>query len=214
MKKIELKSISIAIANFPKDLILWNYWDHEHVVGTHFKHYKKVKILYEDEKVCYSERQAKLPYIPFYINETTFAALENPNTMKVWHKTLFGLVYLKQIFKFEEIGGKCKVVKTDLLEVPSLFKFLQPVFDKIMKKWFIDVWNEDMPMRERRYKVWKLGFKDFSGIDYINDKNYNKTLKKKIPPYRLILPIPKITKIKKEGSFRPFNKSKHIGYGL
>lgn len=214
MKKIDLTSTSTAIANFPKDLILWNYWDHEHVVGTHFQHYKKVKILYEDEKVCYSERQAKLPYIPFYINETTVAALENSNTMKVWHKTLFGFVYLKQIFKFEEIEDKCKVIKTDLLEVPIYFKFLQPLFDKIMKKWFVDVWNEDMPMRERRFKVWKLGFKDFSGIDYINNKNLKKNLKKNISSYKLTLPVPKITRIKKEGSFRPFNKSKHIGYGL
>ena len=44
MKKIKLISKNSAIANFPKDIILWNYWDHEHVVGTHYKHYKKVKI--------------------------------------------------------------------------------------------------------------------------------------------------------------------------
>ena len=74
MKKIDLKSTSFATANFPKDLLLWNYWDHEHVVGTHFQHYKKVKILYEDKNVCFSEREAKLPYIPFYITETTLAA--------------------------------------------------------------------------------------------------------------------------------------------
>lgn len=214
MKKIDLKSTSFATANFPKDLLLWNYWDHEHVVGTHFQHYKKVKILYEDKNVCFSEREAKLPYIPFYITETTLAVLENSKTMKVWHRTLFGFIYLKQIFEFEDMGEKCKVFKTDLLEVPVFLKFLQPAFDKIMKKWFIDVWNEDMPMRERRYKVWKLGFKDFSGIDYINDKNLKKELNKKIDSYKLSLPIPKITKIKKEGSFRPFKKSKHIGYGL
>ena len=29
--------------------------------------------------------------------------------------------------------------------------------------------EEDMPMRERRLKVWKLGFQDFKGINYINN---------------------------------------------
>lgn len=215
MKKIELVSVSTATTSYPKNLILWNYWDHEHVVGTHFQHYQKVKILYEDEKVCFSERKAKLPYVPFYITETTLAVLENLNTMKVWHKSLFGLVNFKQIFEFVEIKNKCKVTKKDMLEVPIFLKFLQPLFDKIMKKWFVDVWNEDMPMRERRFKVWKLGFRDFNGIDYVNNKNLKSNIKKiQTSLYKLNLPIPKITNIKKNGSYRPFNKSKHIGYSL
>ena len=86
-----------------------------------------------------------------------------------------------------------------------------------MKKWFIDVWEEDMPMRERRFKVWKLGFQDFKGINYIN----NPEIKKKFNSnreYELKLPIPKITQIKEDGTKktfkRLFKKSKHIGYGL
>ena len=43
-----------------------------------------------------------------------------------------------------------------------------------MKKWFVDVWEEDMPMRERRLKVWKLGFQDFKGIDYVNNPEVKK----------------------------------------
>ena len=86
-----------------------------------------------------------------------------------------------------------------------------------MKKWFIDVWEEDMPMRKRRLKVWKLGFKDFKGIDYINDPNIQKN-NKDTRPYELRLPITKITHIKNSNSkktfVRKFKKSKHIGYGL
>ena len=86
-----------------------------------------------------------------------------------------------------------------------------------MKKWFVDVWNEDMPMRERRFKVWKLGFQDFKGIDYINnpDIKKNEDTKRK---YELSLPIPKITHSNKNSSKktfeRLFKKSKHLGYGL
>ena len=65
-----------------------------------------------------------------------------------------------------------------------------------MKKWFVAVWAEDMPMRERRYKVWKLGFKDFQGIDYINDEKLNSKFHEKNSRrnYKLELPVPKNNK--------------------
>ena len=49
-----------------------------------------------------------------------------------------------------------------------------------------------MPMRERRLKVWKLGFVDFKGIDFINEKGIQ-SKKNSLRPYNLKLPIPKIT---------------------
>ena len=122
------------------------------------------------------------------------------------------------IIKFQENElNECTVTRYDYLEVPFFLKFLQPVFDKLMKKWFIDVWEEDMPMRERRFRVWKLGFQDFKGIEYIN----NPDVKKKYDQnreYQLKLPIPKTTQTNENGSKktfkRLFKRSKHIGYGL
>ena len=220
MKKTYLTSVSSANTKFPKKLLLWNYWDHEHVVGTHFEYYKKVEINHEDEKNCHSDRWAKLPYLPFYIKSTDICTLVNENKMEVLHTTLFNLIKCKQIFDFEEKNeNECKVTRTDYLEVPFFLKFLQPIFDKLMKKWFVDVWEEDMPMRERRLRVWKLGFQDFRGIDYINNPELEK--KENIDrKYELKLPIHKITHInkdnnKKKKTFkRLFKKSKHIGYGL
>ena len=218
MSKTYLTSVSTAKTKFPKKLIIWNYWDHEHIVGTHFEHYKKVKIIYEDETTCHSDRWAKLPYLPFYIKSTDICKLINNNKMEVLHTTLFNLIKCKQIFEFEENElNECTVTRSDYLEVFSFLKFLQPLFDKLMKKWFIDVWEEDMPMRERRFKVWKLGFQDFKGINYINNpeikKEYNSNRE-----YELKLPIPKITQVKEDGTKktfkRIFKKSKHIGYGL
>ena len=86
-----------------------------------------------------------------------------------------------------------------------------------MKKWFIKVWEEDMPMRERRLKVWELGFVDFKGIDYVNNKNLKKRMLSK-RKYKLDLPIPKITheknKTKEKVFLRKVSKSKNLGYGL
>ena len=218
MTKTFLESVSIADTKLPKDLIIWNYWDHEHIVGTHFKHYKKVNILFEDEKVCFSERWAKLPFIPFYLKTTDLCVMVNENQMDVFHYALFNIIFCKQTFKFQEnIKGHCKVTKHDYLQVPKFMKFLQPIFNKIMKKWFVKVWEEDMPMRDRRLKVWKLGFEDFKGIEYINDPQSRK-IDKLNNDYKVKLPIPKITHIKNKSSEKTFvriiNKSRHIGYGL
>ena len=218
MTKTYLTSVSTAKTKFPKKLLIWNYWDHEHIVGTHFENYKKVVILYEDETTCHSDRWAKLPYLPFYIKSTDICKLVNNNRMEVMHTTLFSIIKCKQIFVFEENSlNECSVTRYDYLEVPKLFKFLQPVFDKMMKKWFLDVWEEDMPMRERRFKVWKLGFQDFKGIDYINNPDSEKKHNEN-RMYDLSLPIPKVTQTKENGSKktfkRLFKRSKHIGYGL
>ena len=218
MEEFYLTSVSSANTKFPKKLLLWNYWDHEHIVGTHFEHYKKLKIIYEDSKVCFSERWAKLPFVPFYLKTTDFAVLTNENQMDVHHYAFLNFLYCKQTFKFEELKNNCcKVTRYDYLKVPKFFFFMQKLFDKIMKKWFVKVWEEDMPMRERRMRVWKLGFRDFKGIDYINKENL-KSKKPKDRIYNLNLPIPKITHIKnnkKEKVFlRKISKSKNLGYGL
>ena len=218
MSNTYLTSVSSAKSKYPKKLLIWNYWDHEHVVGTHFEYYKKINILFENDTVCYSERWAKLPYLPFYIRSSDVCVLVNENQMDVFHSTLFNLIRCKQTFIFNEEGdNSCTVTRYDYLEVPKILKFLQSLFDKMMKKWFVDVWEEDMPMRERRLKVWGLGFQDFKGIDYINDPNLKK-INSNNRPYELKLPIPKITQIKKDGDKKTFvrliKKSKHIGYGL
>ena len=214
MTKIYLTSASSSTSKFPKELLIWNYWDHEHVVGTHFEHYKKVKVILEKDNYCLSERTAKLPFIPFYFKEIEFMILTNPNQMDVYHYGFFNIMKLNQKFVFEEDEKKnCTVTRHDYLEVPSILKFLQPLFDKMMKKWFIKVWDEDMPMRERRLKVWKLGFNDFGGLDYVNDPKAT-MIDRSERAYEVKLPLPKVTQITKGGAHRLFKKSKHIGYGL
>ena len=218
MAKTYLTSVSSACAKFPAKLLLWNYWDHEHIVGTHFEHYKKVNILFENDKCCYSERWTKIPYWPFYIKFTDLLFLNDENHWVVFHSVFFDLIKGKQVFTLTELEkNNCNVTRQDFLQIPKIFKFLQPLFDKIMKIWFIKVWEEDMPMRERRLKVWKLGFQDFKGINYINNPKAKRE-DNSDRPYELKLPIPKITQIEKKNTektfIRLFKKSKHVGYGL
>ena len=220
MSKFYLKSVSSTLTKFPKKLLLWNYWDHEHIVGTHFEHYKKVNILFENSKCCFSERWAKMPVFPFYFKTTDLLILTEDYRFDVFHSMFFNLIRGKQIFVISDAeNNQSKVTRYDYLEIPKILKFLQPLFDKIMKAWFVKVWDEDVPMRKRRLKVWNLGFQDFKGIEYINDPNLKKKDSSK-RPYELKLLIPKATHIKTDENepvktfVRLFKKSKHLGYGL
>ena len=232
MSKTYLKSVSTSISPISKWHLIWNYWDHEHIVGTHFLHYKKVNIVFEQNNFCFSERWAQMfspfgfPY-PFYFKTNDLCILTNDNRMDVFHSAFFDIIKCHQTFIFEEKSeNETKVTRYTYLQIPKLFKFLQPLYDKMFQLWFDNVWEEDLAMRERRVKLWNMGFVDFKGLDYVNDPNIPRKIVNKREPYVLKLPIPKITQIKQDESEKIkgsgsektfillFKKSKHIGYGL
>jgi len=199
----------------PKEIVIWNYFDHEHVVGTHYKSYDTIRIRAEKDNWCLAERSFKLPYIPFIVVSRNFSYLESEYCMKSFHIGKTGLM-LVQDFQFKDLGpDRCLVTLESRLEVPGIFKILESLFAKFTIRWFYATWDEDHPMRLRRWKVWKLGFKNFIGIDYINQRvpkpagRENETR-----PYPLELPVPKSTNITGEGYKRPFTKSVEVGYEM
>jgi hypothetical protein len=201
-------------APFPKGLLIWNYNDHEHVVGTHYKNYETVEIIAEADTWCFSRRVARLPFIPIKTSALAFSYYPNENLQKSYHAGPFGLL-LRQEFHFEELEpNKTRVTLRSRVEVPRVLGFLQPLYQKLMYRWFWAVWDEDMAMRERRLKIWQLGFKDFIGLDYVNDKAAAPEEPDLERPYPVELPIPKITKIANGGVSRPFRVSEELGYGL
>jgi hypothetical protein len=202
-------------APFPKGLLIWNYCDHEHVVGTHFKEYESVEVIAEADTWCFSRRTARLPFIPIKTSALAFSYYPNENLMKSFHAGPLGLM-LRQEFHFQELGpSKCRVTVCSRVTVPRVLAFfLQPFFQKLMVRWFWAVWDEDMAMRERRLKVWQLGFKDFVGLDYVNNKTQPPRQPDVTRDYPIQLPVPKITDITRGGISRPFRVSEEVGYGL
>jgi hypothetical protein len=88
----------------------------------------------------------------------------------------------------------------------------QPLFTKLFRSWFWATWEEDAPMRLRRWKVHRLGFKDFNGIDYINKKTLRQK-DKRSGPYVFDPPVRSASPIKTvAGIERPFDHSTEIGY--
>lgn len=195
----------------PKEVVIWNYFDHEHVVGTHYKNYHHVRVLAEDEGWCLVDRAYKLPIINFKTSSVGFMQLVDPHHIKSFQMGKLGMLMDQDIY-FEDLpNNRCRVKGTYSLEVPRGFGFLQPLWEKITKRWFDLTWDEDAPMRERRWKVWQLGFRDFRGIPYVNDKT-KRPAQDAPRPYPIELPTPKITPIKGEGVSRLFSESEEVGY--
>jgi hypothetical protein len=150
--------------------MIWNYFDHEHIVGTHCDHYRHVRILAEADQWCFSQRNATLPFVPIKSWAAQFSYLISENRMRSFHFGPLGLL-LEQDFYFEDIEPEgCRVTVASRIKVPRFLGWLQPRFHRLMRRWFYSVWTEDMEMRERRLKVWQLGFRDFVGLDYVNQK--------------------------------------------
>ena len=194
--------------------MIWNYFDHEHIVGTHAGHYRHVRILAEADQWCLSQRSATLPFIPVKLSATQFSCLIAKNWMRSFHFGPFGLL-LEQDFHFEDLAQQgCRVTVESRLAVPRIFGWLQPWFHRLMRRWFYSVWEEDMEMRARRLKVWQLGFRDFAGLDYVDRKFAGPRRPKIGRPYPIRLPVPKITEITRHGISRPHPPGRKVGYGL
>jgi hypothetical protein len=211
---VELHSRFSEEVRFPKGLMIWNYFDHEHIVGTHSDHYRHVRILAEADHWCFSQRSARLPFIPVKMSATQFSYLIAENWMRSFHFGPFGLL-LEQDFHFEDLAPEaCRVTVESRLAVPRIFGWLQPWFHRLMRRWFYSVWEEDTEMRARRLKVWQLGFRDFVGLDYVNRKTAGPLRPDVGRPYPIQLPVPKITEITRGGISRPHPTGRKLGYGL
>jgi hypothetical protein len=211
MKPITLTAQFQAEMDCPKEVVMWNYYDHEHLVGTHYKLYNKARVLAEKGSWSLVYRSKKMPLLPFYTSGVGFQYMDG-NVMKSFHKDSIGFM-LQMEADFKDLpNDRCSVTVTYRIDTHPIFKPFEPFFQKIFKRWFWATWEEDAPMRLRRWKVHKLGFKDFGGIEYIN---------KKLPepehiaagPYIFDPPVRTSSRIKTiEGEERPFKQSFELGY--
>ena len=193
-----------------KEVVIWNYFDHQHVVGTHFKYYSRYKIIAEKNEWSLVERFYRLPVIGLKTSSHGFMYLENPNLIRSFQFGKLGMV-VDQSIELNDLGpDRCLVTTEYRLEAPGIFKIFEPLWRRMTAKWFINTWDEDAPMRLRREKVWKLGFRNFSGIDYIN-KKVAQPEHLPVRPYPIELPVPKIKPQDLEAE-RPFAESVEVGY--
>ena len=139
-----------------------------------------------------------------------FMYLINPNHIRSYQFGKFG-TRMDQDIHLEDLDkDRCRVTCEYRMNVWGILKFVEPLYRRVINQWFINTWDEDAPMRVRRWKVWKLGFKNFSGLAYVNDKQASPGPEDRT--YPLELPVPKSTEITRGGYSRPFKKSTEVGY--
>ena len=195
-----------------KEVVIWNYFDHEHVVGTHYKYYDKFNIV--AEKDDWTPGRALLQaadHRPQDLVVRVHVPREpQPDSLDPVREDRPGP---RSDDHLTDIGpDRCLVATEYRLKAPFFFKLLAPLWKRITDRWFINTWDEDAPMRLRRQKVWNLGFRDFVGIHYVNQKKPQPEGVPSNRPYPVQLPVPK-TKGRKDGEYeRPFATSVEVGY--
>ncbi len=213
MKK-KLYTLSLTCSremDCPKEVVMWNYYDHEHLIGTHYKLYDHARVIAEKDDWALVYRSKKMPFLPLWTGGLALQRMEG-NVMKTTHQDLIGFL-LEMEARFDDLpNDRCLITATYKIDVHPFFKIFEPFFKKAFTYWFNATWEEDGPMRLRRWKVHKLGFKDFSGIDYIN-KKLSKPEKINYPKYEFNPPVKIFSKINThDGMDRPFASSVEIGY--
>src|SRR3954463_972862 len=98
-----LKATCAMDMDCPKEVVVWNYYDHEHVVGTHYKYYSEFRILAERDDWCLVERYYKLPVINLRASSLGFMYMEGPNLIKSVQYGKLGPV-LEQDIQLDDVG--------------------------------------------------------------------------------------------------------------
>src|SRR5438552_12666984 len=90
----------------PKEVMIWNYFDHEHVVGTHYRHYERVRIIEEMNNWAMCERTRRLPLIRLKVASVDFAWLKSPHHLKAFHFA-HGLRHEHDVMFTDLQGDRC-----------------------------------------------------------------------------------------------------------
>ncbi len=210
MKNVTLTLKYVREMDCPKDVVIWNYYDHEHLVGTHYKYYREARILAEKDSWALLYRKMKMPLLPI-CNSTLACQWMEDNVMHVVHRDLMGFL-LEMEVHFEDLPNDRSLITVIYnIQVHPFLKLFEKYFQLVFERWYEGTWEEDAPMRMRRWRVHKLGFKDFIGLDYVN---------KKLPApaefpereYVFKPPVAAFSPIKTTGIGRPSISDIELGY--
>lgn len=144
--------------------ILWNYWDHEHLYVVH-KNYTSAYVLYDDHKIAIYLLTFKLPVVSFMTSQSLNVMVQvDDNTIKAYNVGLFNMPFCTTITVKEVRKDFCEITMNYRVILRGWTEILAPFLPKMIDKWNEQVWLEDLPIKERRQKVLRMGFKDFVGL--------------------------------------------------
>ena len=164
-----------------KAVVLWNYFDHEHLDVVHGG-YNEAHVLFEKGNYFVNIYKVKFPFIPFfYFKFPVFGFMEDEDTY-VNYSFQFGIDSKLTVSVNEIKKDYCKIKMNYKFNLVGLRIIFNPLLKLMVSRWNEKVWMEDMPVKTRRQMVLRMGFKDFYGLpDKIEDRFFEDTLKVELP---------------------------------
>jgi hypothetical protein len=145
MKRYTLQAQFQADMDCPKEVVMWNYYDHEHLVGTHYKLYDRARVVAERDDWALVYRSKRMPFLPFRTAGIGFQYMDG-NTMKSFHKDSIGFFLETDIEFIDRPENRCTIRVTYRINTHPFFKVFEPFFKRLFEKWFWATWEEDAPM--------------------------------------------------------------------
>lgn len=144
--------------------VLWNYWDHEHLVVVH-ANYTDAKIIYENDFMAALLLTYRLPVFSFIKSHSLNVMIQHsPNVVKAVNVGLFGVPAVTTVRIEENRRDHCHITMQYRFFLIGWRRMLAPFLSFMIPRWNERVWKEDLPLKLRRQKMLRLGFKDFYGL--------------------------------------------------
>ena len=168
---------------------MWNYWDAEHPAILH-EGFKSFDPIYESSTATAHLVSMKSPISQMLtVNSMVVQLLVDENTIRLFN-VMLGVPVLSTI-KITETRKDYSVFE---MRYQYIFrgwrKFFLPIIEPVLRRlvifWNKRQWEEDLPVKLRRQKVLRMGFKDFKGLpDQVSDRQYD-------GPIECSLPVPRL----------------------
>jgi hypothetical protein len=172
-KKI-VKEVNVSAAT-----CFWNTWDHEHLHYVH-KNFVKANMLYEDSHCAALLTTIKVPFFSF-LHSTGLHVMvqQDEETTKVINIGLFGIPSVLTM-RMEDLGAdRCRLTNNYKFILKGWRQILAPLLRAMIQRWNDGNWTEDEPLKYRRQKVLRMGFKDYQGLpEKIADRQYSGAISK------------------------------------
>lgn len=161
------------------DVLLWNYWDGEHLEPVHGG-YKYAYILYQGPRFTLCLFGTRAPLIPITVPTLAFV-IQNKKYEQLTYAIQLILLSKTTINIYKTGDRKCTVNVHYQMILPKLLRFLYRPLRTMVPKWFERVYNEDLPLRIRRQRVLDAGFVDYVGMQKNTKSKSNKPYEFKFP---------------------------------
>jgi len=177
IERVVVKEVAVSAS-----VAEWNFWDFEHGQFVHKGHVEHW-VLYEDSTTAVIISTMKVPVLSFLKYSSLHVMVRiNERLSRAWNRGLLGVIAASN-YQFESIGrDQTRITITYRFYLQGWRILLAPILYRQISQWSDRIWEEDLPLKLRRQRVMRLGFKDFTGLpDSPADRHNDADIPLKLP---------------------------------